>query len=57
MCPLEGNYIRTAEHVVQHKEVLLLLSLHLLDVKEPNGYDESGTIKLRNCWKGYRITQ
>ena len=41
MCPLEGNYIRTAEHVVQHKEVLLLLSLHLLDVKELNGYDES----------------
>ena len=26
---------------MQHNEVILLLSLHLLDVEELNGYDES----------------
>ena len=41
MCPWEGTCIRTGEYVVQHNEVLLLLSLHLLDVEELNGYDES----------------
>ena len=33
--------MRTGENVVQHNEILLLSSLHVLDVEELNGYDES----------------
>ena len=38
---MRRHFIRTGEHAVQHKEVFLILTLHLLDVEELNGYDES----------------